>query len=71
MMYHQIQFGCKKISSSVDIVETVLSDYMSRHCGLDLEDSKSILLHDNLANDDTSLYQVWFKSSAAEEISSR
>ena len=27
MRYHPIKFGCKKISSSVDIIETVMLDY--------------------------------------------
>ena len=42
MMYHPITFGCKKISSSVDMIETVISDYMNPHCNLELEDSKPI-----------------------------
>ena len=58
MMYHQIQFGCKKISSSVDIVETVISDYMSPHCDLELEDSKPDFLQDTLLHGDASPYQV-------------
>ena len=57
-MYHQIQFGCKKISSSVDIVETVISDYMSPHCDLELEDSKPDFLQDTLLHGDASPYQV-------------
>ena len=44
--YHPIKFGCKKISSLVDMVETVISNYMSPHCDCDLEDGKSIFLHD-------------------------
>ena len=28
-MYHKIKCGCKKISTSVDKVETVILDYMS------------------------------------------
>ena len=59
VMYHQINFGCKKISSPVDMVETVISDYMSPHCDLELEDSKPIFLEDNLAHNDASPYQVW------------
>ena len=35
MMYNTIKFGCKKISSSVNMVEAVISDYMGLHCGLD------------------------------------
>ena len=59
MMYHPIIFGCKKISSSVDMVETVISDYMSPHCDLKLEDSKPIFLPDTLAHDNAPPYQVW------------
>ena len=40
MMYHPIKFDCKKISSSVDMVETVMLDYLSTHYDLDIEDSK-------------------------------
>ena len=46
VMYHQINFGCKKISSPVDMVGTVISDYISPHCDHDLDDSKPIFLHD-------------------------
>ena len=61
MMYHPIKFGCKKINSSADMVATVISDYMSPHCDLELEDSKPIFLHDTLAHDDASPYQVWLQ----------
>ena len=57
MMYHPIKLGCKMISSSADIVETVASDLMSPHCDPELEDNKPIFLHDILANDDASPYQ--------------
>ena len=40
IMDHPIKFGWKKISSSVDMVETVISDHMGPQC--DLEDSSSI-----------------------------
>ena len=50
-MYHQIKFGCKKMSSSTDMVETVISDQMSPYCDPKLEDSKPIFLHDTLAGD--------------------
>ena len=52
------KFACKRISSSVDMVETVISDFMKPHCKLDPEDSKPILLYDTLANDDASPYKV-------------
>ena len=42
MVYHSIKFGCKKISSSADMVETVISE----SCDLDLQDSKPVFLHD-------------------------
>ena len=61
MMYHPIKFGCKKISSSADMVETVTFDQMSPHCDLHLEDSKPIFLHDTLAHDISSPYQVWLQ----------
>ena len=44
MMYHPIKFGCKKISSSADMVETVFTDQMSPHCDPEREDSKPIFL---------------------------
>ena len=37
MMYHQIKSGCKKISSSVHMVETVIFDQMSPHCDPELK----------------------------------
>ena len=57
-MYHPIKPGCKKISHSVAMVETVITDYMSPHYDPEPEDSKPIFLHDTLANDDASPYQV-------------
>ena len=44
-----IKFGCKKISSSVDMVETAIYDYMSPHCDLDLENNKPIFLRNTMA----------------------
>ena len=52
MMYHPIKFGCKKISSSVDMVDKVISDYMCLQCDPEFQDSKPIFLHDTLAHDD-------------------
>ena len=72
MMYHPIKFGCKKISSSVDMVEKVISDYVSSHCDREPEDSKSVFLQWHSGS--------WWlitipclvtKGSAVEEISSR
>ena len=59
MVYHATKFGCKMISSSVDKVETVISDYMNPHCDPEFEDSISMFLHDTLAHDDASHYQTW------------
>ena len=42
-MYQPVKVGYKKISSSVDMVETVISDYKSPHCDRNL---KPIFLHD-------------------------
>ena len=61
MMYHPIKFVCKMISSSADIIETVIFDYISPHCDPELEDSKPIFLHDTLAHDVASPYQVWLQ----------
>ena len=55
------KFGCKKISSSADMVETVIFDQMSHHCDPELEDSKPIFLRDTLAHDVASSYQVWLQ----------
>ena len=49
MMYHPIKFGCKKISTSADMIETVIFDYISPRYNPKLEDSKPIFLHDTLA----------------------
>ena len=61
MMYHPMKFGCKKTSSSIDMVETVISDYKSFHSDLDLEDSNPIFLHATMAFDDASPYHVWLR----------
>ena len=37
MMYHPIKFGCKRISSSVDMVKTVIFDYVEPYCNLGLK----------------------------------
>ena len=54
-MYHPTKFGCKNISNSAEMVETVISD----HCDPELKDSKPIFLHDTLAYDAASPYSVW------------
>ena len=52
---------------SVDMTKTFISDNLSTHCDLDLEDNKPIFLHDTLAHDNTLQYQVrqhifcWFR----------
>ena len=61
MMYHPDKFGCKKISSSADMVETVISDQISPQYDPELEDSKQIFLCDILAHDVASQYQAWLQ----------
>ena len=51
----------KKIGGSVDMVGTVIRNYMSPQYDHELEDSKPIFLHDTLAHDDASPYQVWLQ----------
>ena len=58
-MHKPIKFGCKKIKSLADMIETVIFDQMSPHSDPELEDSKLIFLHDTLAHDVASPYQVW------------
>ena len=58
MRHHPIKCGCRKISSSVYVVETLMLDYMSPHYDPKLADSKQIFLHGTLAHDDKSPYQV-------------
>ena len=70
IMYRQIKIDCKKLSSSVDMVESVIFDYMSLQCDIDLEDSKPIFLHNTLAHEDASSNLIT-KCSAVEETSSR
>ena len=60
-MYHPIKCGCKKISSSEDMVERVILAYMSHHYDPELEDSKPTFLHNTLAHDDAPPYQVWLQ----------
>ena len=55
------KFGCEKINSSADMVETVTFDQMSLHTDPEPEDSKSIFLHDTLAHDNASTYQIWLQ----------
>ena len=62
MMYHPVKSGCKKISSSADIVQPVIFDHMSPHCDPELENSTPIFLHDTLAHDIASPYQVWLQT---------
>ena len=60
-MYNPIEFVCKKISSSADMVEIVVSDQMSPHCDPVLEDSIPIFLHDTLAPDVAPSYKAWLQ----------
>ena len=36
-------------------------DYLSPRCDSELEDGNPILLHDTLAHDDASPYQIWLQ----------
>ena len=61
MMYYQTKFGCHGINSSENTVERVIFDHMSPRCDLDLEDSDNNykhFLHDTLAHDAASPYQI-------------
>ena len=58
MMYHPNKSSCKQMSSSVNLVETVISDLMSSQCDPELKDSKPIFLHDTLAHNDALPYKV-------------
>ena len=58
VMHHPLKFSYKRTSSSVDMAETVTSDYMSPHFDLDLdpEDIQPIFSHNTMSHDDASLY---------------
>ena len=58
MMHHNTKFGNKMTVSSEDIIWTN-TDILTLCCNLDLESSKQTFLHDTLAHDDASQYQVW------------
>ena len=62
-MHHQIKCSRKEISSSVDMVETVISDHMSPPCDPE-QDSKTSFLHDTVSS-------LVTERSAVEEILSR
>ena len=57
LMYYQTKFGSKRISSSKDTVEIVI--FWSCGSCSDLDNSKSIFLHDTPTHNDASQYQVW------------
>ena len=59
-MYHKIKLGCKKISSSVDMVERVIFDYLSPHCDPNLKTANQSSCM-TPARDDASPYQVWLQ----------
>ena len=68
MIYHQIEFGCKRLIGLELIKDTVniwlsLSyfDYISPHYDLDLEDSIPFFRHDILAHGGAPQYQVWLQ----------
>ena len=43
------------------MVETVIFDYTSPYCDFDIENGKTIFLHDTLAHDAASPYRVWLQ----------
>ena len=43
------------------MAEKVILDYMGPHYDPELEDSKTIFLHDTQAHDNASLHQVWLE----------
>ena len=62
MMYQPIKCGCKRISNSVDTVETVIFNCMSLHCDLNREYSNLIFSQDSLAHNDASPYHPWLQN---------
>ena len=67
MIYTQIEFGCKRLTGLElikDIVETVIFDYISPHCDLDLEDRIPFVSHDIPAHGGAPQYQVWLQKVA-------
>ena len=63
MMYHQTKFGCKRISTSEDVIETVkqsYSDYMNHAVTLTLKKKQKELIsqYDTLFHDNKPPYQV-------------
>ena len=57
-MYHKTKFSCKRISSSDNTFKKSYFDYIILNKDFDFEDSKPIILKDNLAHTDASPYQV-------------
>ena len=58
IMHHNTKFGNKMFLSLEDIILTN-TDILSLCCDLDLENNKPIFLHDTLAHDAASPYQIW------------
>ena len=61
-MYHPIKFGRKRMNSSVDMVETVVSEYMSLHCNFEPDENGTVFSPDGLAYHDALLYKVWLNN---------
>ena len=62
MMYRQTKSGCKRISSSEDTVEIVISDYVNPHCDLNLEVSTPLFPRGTPSHDDAPPYQIWLQT---------
>ena len=62
MMCHPTKFGCKKISSSIDVSETVIYLIIwALIVTLNLKTANLIFLHDTRVHDGESPYQVWLQ----------
>ena len=63
----QVHIGCKRISSSVHTVQSVIPDCMSPHCYLNRKDRKPIFSHNTLAHDDESHTTFSYKRFSTPE----
>ena len=58
----QTRFGCKRTISSEKTVKTI-TFWLYVPCGLDLEDSNPVLLHNTPAHGDSPSYQLWLQKA--------
>ena len=71
MVYHLIKFGCKKISSSVEMVETVIFDCVCPQCDWICRQQTNLLAWHSGPWWCTTVPNLVIEGSAVEEISSR